>query len=246
MSFFFPYSLTKLDDALTKRILISHDPDDRRIDSEQLLNFIESSILISDTSSHSPLTSPSEVKCLSEFELIAAQESIGKIISKASHLIICASNKDRDLSTIVMALLDLLGHYRWDAKVVLVLTAFAMTYGEWWLIIQLCHQSHLAASVSDLRQISNNSPQLQHRFKTIRALFNTLTDMTRSIIRLCALTTKNNIPLDDETISLANPQVHAAAYWIIKTTLICSTRVIHFVSAKFEQVHIPSHTYTSV
>lgn len=262
---------TKLEDALRKRMLISHDPDDRRIDSEHLLYFVESMLLSDNTSSSSSVSTSSwfdifrlfalclkfeviiiffqvsEVKCLSDFELIAAHEPLGHIISNASHHILCASNKERDLSSQVMALFDLLAHYTWDAKVVLVLAAFAMTWGEIWLVNKLYHKSPLAASVSDLRQIPKNPKELHQRFRALSSLFKILTDLTKSIIRLCAMPTQH-IPLDDEILkaSLANTQIHAAAYWVIKATLICSSKVTHLVSSKSEQVHIPSLHFSKI
>lgn len=42
-----------------------------------------------------------------------------------------------DLHERTMILFDLLGNYRWDAKLALILAAFATSYGEFWLIMQL-------------------------------------------------------------------------------------------------------------
>lgn len=184
----------------------------------------------------------SEVKCLSDFELIAANEPLANIISKASRNIICTCNKEQDLSSQVMSLFDLLTHYSWDAKAVLVLASFAMIYGELFLVNELHHKSPLAASISDLRQIPKNSKDIHHTSKALKSLFIILTDLTRSIIRFCALPTEH-IPLDDEFLAasvLANTKIHVAVYWVIKATLICSSKVVHLVSSKSEQVHIPS------
>uniref|UniRef100_A0A7N0TFB8 Protein SIEVE ELEMENT OCCLUSION C n=1 Tax=Kalanchoe fedtschenkoi TaxID=63787 RepID=A0A7N0TFB8_KALFE len=227
---FLLHSLIKLDGVLMKNLLISHDPDDRAIDSEQLLQFVEG-VIFCDTPSQS---SVSEVNCVSDFELIRAKEPLGNIISKASSQIACTSNKESDVSARTMALFDLLGCYRWDAKVVIVLAAFAMTYGEWWLIMQLHLQSHLAASIANLKRLPTDARLLQHKFKAIRSvLFHRVMDLTRSIIRFYTLPT-DIIQLDGEAKSQANPQVYAAAYWVIRSTLMCSSRIVNLVSAKYE------------
>ncbi|KAI8016203.1 Protein SIEVE ELEMENT OCCLUSION C [Camellia lanceoleosa] len=76
-------------------------------------------------------------------------------------------------------LFEMLGHYKWDAKAVLVLSAFATSYGEFWLIMQLYPCNPLAASIALLKQLPKDLCLLKHPFKVLNVLMKMIVDLIR-------------------------------------------------------------------
>lgn len=134
---------------------------------------------------------------------------------------------------------DLLGNYRWDAKVVLVLAAFATSYGEFWLTMQLYPENPLAVSVAMLKQWPSSISKLKPRFKALSLLVKTMIDVTRCIIKFEGLPVAHVIP-DFEMISATKSQIFFAAYWITRSTLVCSSNIKDMIAMKPQQVHVLS------
>jgi len=53
-----------------------------------------------------------------------------------------------------LSILNKLSNYSWDTKAVLTLAAFALDYGEFWLLAQSQSTDQLAKSVGTLRRVS--------------------------------------------------------------------------------------------
>ncbi|CAL5386180.1 unnamed protein product [Camellia sinensis] len=121
-------------------------------------------------------------------------------------------------------LFDILGHYKWDAKAVLVLSAFATSYGEFWLIMQLYPCNPLAASIALLKQLPKDLCLLKHLFKVLNVLMKTIVDLIKCIIEFEELPV-NHVILDCEAIGTTNFQIYMATYWIIRSALICSSQI---------------------
>lgn len=138
-----------------------------------------------------------------------------------------------------MLLFDLLGKYKWDAKVVLVLTSFVESYGEIRLLMQLYSSCPLAISIAMLKQLPTDLSPLKPRFKALSLLVNTMVDVTKCIIKFEKLTL-SHVKLDDETKAVTKSQIYVAVYWIIRGILKCSSQITDSTALKSEQVHVPS------
>lgn len=138
-----------------------------------------------------------------------------------------------------MHLFNLLGNYKWDAKLALVLAAFAANYGEFWLLMQLYPSNPLAASVSVLRQLPNNLTLLRPRFKALSLLVKTLIDITKCIIKFESMSF-HHVKLDDQAMVATKSAIYLASYWVIKSTATCSSQITDLIALKPEQVHVPS------
>ena len=80
---------------------------------------------------------------------------------------LCKCPGKGDLHSRTMVLFDLLGNYRWDAKVALALAAFATSYGEFCLIMQLRPHIPLAVSVGNFKQLPSNISKLKPQLKAL-------------------------------------------------------------------------------
>ncbi|KAJ0094960.1 hypothetical protein Patl1_15995 [Pistacia atlantica] len=236
-----PRSASSLEgDVLIKKLLLTHDLDGRRLESEQLLRVTEnimcfattSEVLVSDIHSDAFAMDNESI-----IEIVGSQEPLGYTIYKISREILCKCCGEGDIHTRTMVMFDLLGNYRWDAKVVLVLAAFATSYGEFWLTMQLYPENPLAVSVAMLKQWPSSISKLKPRFRALSLLVKTMIDVTRCIIKFEGLPVAHVIP-DFQIISATKSQIFFAAYWITRSTLVCSSSIKDLIAMKPEQVHI--------
>ncbi|KAF5955394.1 hypothetical protein HYC85_008250 [Camellia sinensis] len=158
-------------------------------------------------------------------EVVGSEETLGHTIYKVSHGILFNYSMGGNPHAKAMVLFDKLRHYKWDAKAVLVLSAFATNYGEFWLIIQLYPCNPLAASIALLKQLPKDLCLLKHLFKCI--------------IEFEELPV-NHVILDCEAIGTTNSQIYMATYWIIRSALICSSQIKDLRAMENVQVHVLS------
>ncbi|XP_052484430.1 protein SIEVE ELEMENT OCCLUSION C isoform X2 [Gossypium raimondii] len=201
---FWQHSQSYLDDEiLIKKLLLSHDPDRRRLNSEMLLSAVENIV----------------------FHATASEE-----------LMLCKSPGEEDLHTRTMASLDLLGSHRWGAKAALALAAFAISYGEFSLLMQLRPHIPLAVSIANFKQIPSNMSMLKPQVRALRSLSKTMVDLTKCIIEFEALPLVHVGP-DMEDLAVMKPKIYVTAYWIIRSTLVCSSQIKSLMAMKPEQVY---------
>ncbi len=134
-----------------------------------------------------------------------------------------------------MFLFDLLGKYKWDAKMVIVLAAFALNYGEFLFLLQLYPHNPLAVSVAMLKQLPNKLSTMKPRFKALRLLVKKMVDVTKCIIKFEGLPLFN-VDLDKE-VAVTKSYIYVSAYWVTRSALACSSQI---TDLKPEQVHVLS------
>ncbi|MBA0678944.1 hypothetical protein Goari_020261, partial [Gossypium aridum] len=125
-----------------------------------------------------------------------------------------------------MAIFNMLSSYSWGAKVVLTLAAFAVNFGEFWLIAQLSTSNPLAKSVALLKQpdISEHSQTLKSHFDALSKLINAMFDVTKSIVELTGIHSKY-ISIGEPPLSTAMTHIHTATYWIIASVVACTRQI---------------------
>lgn len=137
-----------------------------------------------------------------------------------------------------MVLFDMLGKYKWDAKMALVLAALVTIYGKFRLLMQLNPQDPLAASIAMLKQLPYDLSALKPRLKALGQLVKTMVDVTKCIIKF------ENLSLSyeglDKEISVAKSYIYVASYWVIRSAFTCSSQITDLTPMKPEQVHVLS------
>lgn len=147
---------------------------------------------------------------------------------------------EEDINKRVMILFDLLGKYTWDAKLAIVLSAFALSYGEFWLIMQLNPTNPLAALLAMLKQFPTVLfSSLKLRFKALNLLVNAMVDVAKCVIKFEGLPFEDIKP-DNDDVERTKSQIYLATYWVIRSTLVCSCQTKDLVAIKQEQVHVLS------
>lgn len=127
-----------------------------------------------------------------------------------------------------MAILVKLSNYEWDAKAVLTLAAFAMEYGEFWLLAQNQPADPIAKSVAALKGVPvlTRPAALQKHRQAITEL-NNLVKTTLLVIELIfeleKLTTFDT--KDVPALLPAIEQIPVDVYWAIITIVAIVTQI---------------------
>ncbi|XP_020220653.1 protein SIEVE ELEMENT OCCLUSION C [Cajanus cajan] len=227
-------------DILIKKLLLTHDPDGRRLDSETMLlavgniMFHASSIIVA-----SNLYSASFQKNdITEIETLGCSEPVGFVITKIGK-ILCKCYGEGDINSRITSVFDLIGEYSWDAKVVLVLAAFAVRYGEFWQLMQLYRGNTLAALISSIKLLPCNLKPLKLQIKALSLLVKIMMDVAMYIIKFENLPLQH-VELGNDVLIVTKSQIYEAAYWITRSCLACFSQVTDFTTKKHEQVYSDS------
>ncbi|KAL1336540.1 hypothetical protein HN51_030899 [Arachis hypogaea] len=235
-----------LDDILIKKLLLTHDPDGRWLDSETMLQAVGSVMFHASTIVASNLSSaffPILKNDITEIEQLDCPEPLGCIISKISYKIFCncKCSADGDLNSRILSLFDLIKDYRWDAKVVLVLAAFAARYGEFWQLIQLRPQNTLADSIARIKQLPFNLRPLRPQIKALSLLVKTMMDVAMCIIEFESFLPHQHLELGNEKVTATKSLVYVAVYWIIRSSFACFCQLMDLrTKNKHDQVYSDS------
>ena len=128
-----------------------------------------------------------------------------------------------------LGILNKLSKYSWDAKAVLTLAAFALDYGDFWLLAQLNQSDQaLAKSLAILRRVPVllKPVDLQNRRQEVvelNSLIKATLQVTQIIFELEKLTSYD--PKDVPALSQAMDHTPVDVYWAILTIVACSTKI---------------------
>ena len=134
-----------------------------------------------------------------------------------------------DVKTITLAVFNILVKYSWDAKVVLVLSAFAVCFGEFCLLSQLHATNPLAKSVILLKPL----PDISERESLIHSLLKVVIDVTKCIISLTSLPSQY-ISRDQTPLSEAVTSIPNAVYCAVKSIVACASESIGLINIDHE------------
>ncbi|XP_019176078.1 PREDICTED: protein SIEVE ELEMENT OCCLUSION C [Ipomoea nil] len=227
-----PYFSSLEEDLLIKKILLTHDPNATHLDSALLLHAVQNIVchIMSKDSDPTDSITPCNVG------VAGLEETLGQTIYKISHEIfsICSNGIDEHAKT--MLLFELLSHLRWDAKVVLALSALTSTYGELSLVLQQLPHSPLAALLAALKQLPRSLTALNMQFKALNLLINTMVELAKTVVRFEGLPLQL-VLLDHKAIAATKSKICIATYWILRSSLSCFALLADLRTIKDEQVH---------
>ncbi|KAL2547068.1 hypothetical protein Fot_16301 [Forsythia ovata] len=224
-------SSSLLDDFLIREIMLTHDPDGRQLDSELLIRLVESIFCstLSDVSDAQP-----GADNVGSIDMIGSKEPLGCTIYKISHEILCRCFEHENLHTKTMGLLEMVSHFRWEAKAVLVLAAFMTSYGVFWLIKRLQSDNVLALSLAILKRLPRDITMFDPRLKALTSLIDCLVKVTKLVIMIESLP----MSCDRKAMAMTNSKIYMATYWIIRSILECSSQIADLRSLRHEQTNL--------
>ncbi|KAA8548170.1 hypothetical protein F0562_004569 [Nyssa sinensis] len=213
------------DGVMMKQIQATHAPDGREVDVKPILHIIED-ILQRATLQNVDATVLMEDKThqADHSTMLAA---LSHIIDRISCEIAqrCLGGGDGHSTT--LTLFNMLSSYPWDAKLVVTLAAFALNYGEFWLLAQIYTSNQLAKSMAMLKQlptIMEHSGPLKPRFDALNNLIKAVLDVTRCIVEFKELPSVY-ITRDVPALSTAIDTIPTAVYWAIRSVIACAAQI---------------------
>lgn len=138
-----------------------------------------------------------------------------------------------------MAILWMIKHYNWDAKLVLAVGAFAMSFGGFLLVSELHFTNPIAKAVALLKQFPHTlefagilKTKLEAVFLSVKAML----DMMKSVMELYELSHNEYFTAKSPEIIAATADIPTAVYWTIRTTVDCASQIMSLTGMGLEYV----------
>ncbi|PON78092.1 Sieve element occlusion, N-terminal [Trema orientale] len=143
----------------------------------------------------------------------------------------CKASGEEIAHETTLSILEKVRSYTWEAKAVLTLAAFALEYGDFWLLAEL-HHSHDHDQLTKSLEILKKVPavirplELQKRRQAILEL-NDLIKATLQVIEYIYEFEKLSSydPKDVPALSVAMEHFPVDVYWVIRTIVACTTKM---------------------
>ncbi|KAF3436785.1 hypothetical protein FNV43_RR19538 [Rhamnella rubrinervis] len=164
-------------------------------------------------------------------------------IHRVIHLYCKCSGGDVHASTVLLC--KMIASYSWEAKVVLVLAAFSVNYGDFWLVAQKCTENPLAKSIAILNQVVDtieHSKEMEPHFDAIDKLIKAIIDVTKRIVEFSELPLEY-LSLDTPSVSAAKAHIPAASYWTIRSIVACASHFATITGMRHDRQQIEEMRY---
>ncbi|KAM0016628.1 putative sieve element occlusion [Helianthus debilis subsp. tardiflorus] len=215
------------DNAMMKNILATHSPDGTNIDVIPLLQIIKDIM----HRSHPDANIDAIVESVIYHDFNEMFEVLALTINKVACEITCKCGGGGDTHATAIVILNTLSNYGWDAKAVITLAAFAVNYGEFWLVAQLHQTNPLAKSLALLKQLPDvleRRESLKPRFNVVNNLVKAMFDVTHIIIKFKELPEQYISPNTPELVT-ATTHIPTAVYWIIRSIVACASVLTNLI-----------------
>ncbi|EEF47605.1 conserved hypothetical protein [Ricinus communis] len=226
---------TSDDNAMMKQIQATHAPDGREFDVRPLLNVVEDVFQRAvPPSGLATIVQPQEKTLQNGFyEML---DLLSYTINKISCEIACKCSGGGDAHATTLAIFNLVSSYSWDAKLVLALAAFAVNYGEFWLVAHLYLTNPLAKAVALLKQLPDileRADALKPKFEAVSSLIRAALDVAKCIVEFKELPPQYITP-DAPEMLIATAHIPTAVYWTIRSIVACATQIIGLIGMGHE------------
>ncbi|KAL9672815.1 hypothetical protein QQ045_029068 [Rhodiola kirilowii] len=228
------------DSVMTRQILATHTPDGREIDVRPIIHLVEE--IFHRANSSVEAIEPHAIA--DTFADKAHHAGFGNMLDTTAYTVdriscemVCKCSGG-DAHGTAVAVLNMLSCYTWDAKLVLVLSAFAVNYGQFWLVAQFYSTNQLAKSISILKQLPElmeHSNLLQPRFDAVRGLIKAMIDVTKCIVEFKGLPHKYIAP-DVPEYAAAMSHIPITVYWTIRSAIACVSQIAGLTGLGHEYV----------
>ncbi|KAH7850573.1 hypothetical protein Vadar_000037 [Vaccinium darrowii] len=234
--------MTSDDNVMLRQIQATHYPDDRRIDVKPILQLVEDILsratmsvdsIVPGLHTHGRMEDKAHPDSVISM-LDALSYVIGRISSEIAYK--CMGGTEEGHHQTTVSLLSLLSSYAWDAKLVITLAAFALNYGEFWLLAQIYSSNQLAKSMAILKQlphIMEQSGPLKPRFDALNDLIKAMLDLTWTIVAFKDLPSAY-VNQDVPAYAAANNIIPMAVYWTMRGVVACAAQIIILTSMGHE------------
>ncbi|OWM89700.1 protein SIEVE ELEMENT OCCLUSION B-like [Punica granatum] len=234
------------DNAMLKQIVSTHAPDGREFEVRPMLHLVE------DIFKRSEVTGPGMVPAgqphsdiLDDRIIRDMLEFLSYTINRVACEMSCKCMSGGDAHATAVNVFNILSSYSWDAKAVLALAAFAVGYGEFYLVAQLYTSNSLAKGVAALKQLPEIFERidiLKPKFDALKSLLSAMVELTKCIIELRELPLQYISPETPE-LETATSHIPTATYWIIRSVVACASQITGLVGMGAEYMASASEAW---
>ncbi|XP_057250310.1 protein SIEVE ELEMENT OCCLUSION B [Beta vulgaris subsp. vulgaris] len=225
--------LTSDDHSFARQVEQLHKPDGRCLDIRPLFLLVQDIIEnATQTIEGTSLGATSQREAMNgKFSLDVFQgisevplvvESIScEITSK----VLLTSGVDDSHNT-TLSVVSLLQHFSWDAKVVLSLAAFALTFGDLWPLVQIYSTN------SVVKSMAVHEEGFKNQFETTTILIKAMLETTKCMVEFGELPAISTA--EDPELKAARSHFPIAVYWIIRSAVAAATHITTLCSRGFK------------
>lgn len=229
------------ENIIMKQVQATHAPDGREVDVRPLLLIVED--ILNRATLNVDAIVPGKEAALEALEnrtqhagFFVMLEALSYTIDRLSCEISYKALGGPDAHSIAVSLFNWLSSYSWDAKVVLALAAFALTYGDFWLLAQIFSTNRLAKSMAILKHVPTvmeHSGQLKPRFDALNNLVRAMLDLSNCIVEFKELPSTLITP-DIQALSTALAHIPTAVYWTVRAIVACAAQITSLTTTSHE------------
>ncbi|KAJ6669957.1 PROTEIN SIEVE ELEMENT OCCLUSION A, partial [Salix viminalis] len=217
------------DNVMIKQIVGTHAPDGREVDVKPLLHLVEDILKRATLQIDTSLTEYAELedKTHDQVNFVSMLNALSYTIDRISCEIAYKALGGTDAHATTVSIFNILASYSWDAKLVLTMAAFALNYGEFWLLAQIYSSNQLAKSMAILKQlpsIMENLGPLKARFDALNNVIKLMMDITRCVVEFKDLPT-SYISQEVPALSTAMAHIPTAVYWTLRSVVACAAQI---------------------
>ncbi|XP_062110489.1 protein SIEVE ELEMENT OCCLUSION B-like [Humulus lupulus] len=233
---------------LSKRIMDLHESDERGLAVKPVLHIIDvifhraTADLPGFNLQHSDIGTDEKAVVYSVASLQDNVEIPARITNAISCEILSKCSAGVDVHTITMEILQIIKHYGWDSKVLLALVAFAVTFGEFRLVLQQYSTNPLAKAVALLKQLPElleHAGALKPKLDALYDLIKEILDVTKKIVDFYDLPRNEYFTADSPEILSAASHIPTAVYWTIRSIVVSSTQILALTGMGIEYLTEP-------
>ncbi|KAM7251752.1 hypothetical protein ACFE04_023635 [Oxalis oulophora] len=233
---------TSDDNVMMKQIQGTHAPDGREFGVRPLLQVVEDIFQRAHpvVPGHAHVAANAQLDALEEKSVQNGFHEILEVLSftinKISCELSCKCSGGGDAHTTTLSIFNILSSYSWDAKVVLALAAFAVNYGEFWLVAQLYVTNPLAKAIALLKQLPEtleHADSLRPKFEALNNLIRAMLDVAKCIVEFKELPPQYISP-DTPEMATATAHIPTAVYWTIRSIVACASQIMGLIGMGHE------------
>ncbi|KAB2085027.1 hypothetical protein ES319_A05G374300v1 [Gossypium barbadense] len=227
---------TSNDGLMLKKIQAVHVPDGRAIDVRPLLHIVEDILsfaapggdAIVETGKQATGTEAFQHQTNYQTNITDMLETLSFLIDRISIEMARKCSETMEEHATAMSILSMVSNYPWDAKLVIALSAFAVNYGEFWLLAQCYNSNQLAKNLAILKQVPGilqRSTMLKSQFDTIKDLITAMLDIAKCLVEFKEI--PYNYVTEDfaAAVSAAMDHIPVAIYWTIRNMLATASQI---------------------
>lgn len=229
------------DNVIMKQVNDTHIPDGTDVDVKPLIHIVEeilrhATINADSTSMVAHADLDKQEGRSHRTDAVVMLNSLSHIIDKLACEMSFKCLSGADGHTTALSLFHTVGNFHWDAKLALILAAFALNYGEFWLLAQIYSSNQLAKSMAILRQvpmIMEHSAPLKPRFDALNKLIHSVLELTRCIMNFKELPS-TYVSYEVPAMARAMNTIPTAVYWNVRGIIACAAQISSLTSMGHE------------